>query len=47
MIKKAGEAKLLDGMSYGELMDDLNSAWRKVNGTIPARSDDDFWANIM
>lgn len=39
--------RLLDEMSYGELMDDLNSAWRKVDGTFPARSDDDFWVHTL
>ena len=47
MLRKAREAKLLEEMSYGELMDDLNSAWRKVTGITPARSDDDFWVHTL
>lgn len=47
MLRKARDAKLLDEMSYGELMDDLNSAWRKVDGALPARSDDDFWVHTL
>lgn len=34
-------------MSYGELMDDLNSTWRKVSGITPARSDDNFWVHTL
>ena len=41
------QAKLLEEMSYGELMDDLNSAWRKVAGTTPARSDGGFWVHTL
>lgn len=32
MTRKADEAGLLETMSYGDLMDDLSSAWRKVKG---------------
>lgn len=47
MLQKAREAKLLEKMSYGELMDDLNSAWRKVTGITPARSEDNFWVHTL
>lgn len=32
-------------MSYGELMDDLNSAWRKVDAQDTPASNDDGWVH--
>ena len=40
IIRKASDAKLLDKISYGELMDDLSSAWRKVD--VPTSAPDDI-----
>ena len=45
LIKKARNAELLSLMSYGELMDDLNSAWRKVDAPDTPASDDDGWVH--
>ena len=41
MTKKADETGLLDTMSYGELMDDLSSAWRGVKGESVKPKDND------
>ena len=52
IIRKASDAKLLDKISYGDLMDDLSSAWRKVDAPtlgpddIPT-SDDGYWVHTL
>ena len=47
IIRKATRAGLLEHMSYGELMDDLSSAWRRTDaGGIP-RSDDKYWVHTL
>lgn len=52
IIRKASDAKLLDKISYGELMDDLSSAWRKVDAPtlepddIPT-SNDSWWIRTL
>lgn len=43
LLGKARDSKLLKHLTYGELMDDLNSAWRKVDGPQEPASDDDCW----
>ena len=45
LIRKAREAELLKLMSYGDLMDDLNSAWRKVDAPEKPASDDNGWVH--
>ena len=45
LIKKAREAGLLNMMSYGDLMDDLNSSWRKVDSPEQPFSTDDGWVH--
>lgn len=45
LIKKAREANLLNVMSYGDLMDDLNSAWRKVDAPEEPATDDSGWVH--
>ena len=45
LIKKAREADLLSTMSYGDLMDDLNSAWRKVDAPEEPSTDDNGWVH--
>lgn len=45
LIKKAREADLLSAMSYGDLMDDLNSAWRKVDAPEEPATDDNGWVH--
>ena len=42
IIRKATRAGLLNKMSYGDLMDDLSSAWRKANAPQKPKTDDGF-----
>lgn len=49
IIRKAERAGLLKEMSYGDLMDDLSSAWRKTDAPVsvlPA-SDDSYWVHTL
>lgn len=46
ILKKAGEAGILDNMTYGDMMDSLSQAWRKTSaGTDMPESHDDKWLN--
>ena len=45
LIRKAREAELLKLMSYGDLMDDLNSAWRKVDAPEEPSTNDKGWVH--
>ena len=48
MTKKADEAGLLDTMSYGELMEDLSSAWRSIKGESEKPKDNDrHWVHTL
>ena len=48
MTKKADETGLLDTMSYGELMDDLSSAWRGVKGeSVKPKDNDNYWIHTL
>lgn len=47
MVRKASEAKLLDTMTYGDLMEDLSSAWRKSNSMGIPRSGDNKWVHTL
>jgi len=47
MVKKAGNASLLDKMSYGELMEDLASAWRNSDALGKPRSYDRKWVHTL
>lgn len=47
ILRKARTAGLLSKMSYSELMEDLSSAWRKVNGPVPPASDDGYWVHTL
>ncbi len=47
LIKKAREAGLLDEMSYGDLMDDLNSAWRMVDAPDAPETGDKYWVHTL
>lgn len=48
MTKKADGAGLLDTMSYGELMDDLSSAWRSAKGeSIKPKDNDRHWIHTL
>jgi hypothetical protein len=47
ILRKARTVGLLSGMSYGELMDDLSSAWRMKDAPEPASSDDGHWVHTL
>lgn len=47
MVRKAGDAGLLDKMTYGDLMEDLSSAWRSVAATGTPKSDDRYWVHTL
>lgn len=45
--RKAGKAGLLDKMSYGDLLDDLSSAWRTTDAPAKPKSDDGYWVHTL
>jgi len=45
LLRKAADASLLDNSTFGDLMDDLSSAWRKVDDSETVRSDDGQWVH--
>ena len=47
MIRKARETGLLKEMSYGDLLDDLNSAWRKTDAGENPVSYDRYWVHTL
>ena len=47
IIRKATKAGLLKQMSYGELMDDLASAWRRADAPQNPKSDDEYWVHTL
>jgi transposase len=47
IIRKARIEGLLKKMTYGELMDDLSSAWRMVDAPTPPKSDDGYWVHTL
>jgi hypothetical protein len=47
IIRKACFAGLLKKITYGELMDDLSSAWRMVDAPTPPKSDDGYWVHTL
>jgi len=47
IIRKARDVELLSGMSYGDLMDDLSSAWRMKDAKEPPSSDDGGWVHTL
>jgi hypothetical protein len=47
MVRKAGDAGLLDTMTYGDLMEDLSSAWRSVDATGTPKSNDKYWVHTL
>lgn len=47
IIRKATKAGLLNKMSYGDLMDDLSSAWRKANAPQKPKTDDGCWVHTL
>lgn len=47
ILKKARVAGLLEKMSYGELMEDLSSAWRRSDAPEDAKSNDGYWVHTL
>ena len=47
IIRKARTAGLFDHMSYGELMDDLSSAWRRTDAPEEPATDDGYWVHTL
>lgn len=47
MIRKAGESGVLKDVSYGDLMEDLLSAWRLVDAPLNPASDDGGWIHTL
>ena len=47
IVKKAEQAGLLNKMSYGDLMDDLSSAWRKTDAPNDPATDDGYWVHTL
>jgi hypothetical protein len=47
IIRKARTAGLLEKMSYGDLMDDLSSAWRRVDAPKNPVSNDGYWIHTL
>jgi hypothetical protein len=47
IIRRARLVGLLKHMTYGELMDDLSSAWRMTHATVPPKSDDGYWVHTL
>ena len=47
LIKKAREAGLLNEMSYGDLIDDLNTAWRMVDAPVVPETGDKYWVHTL
>lgn len=47
IVRKATQTGLLSKMTYSELMDDLSSAWRKVDAPSEASTDDGYWVHTL
>ena len=47
MLRKAREAGLLEKLSFGDLMEDLSSAWRMVNADGVPATDDCYWVHTL
>lgn len=47
IIRKARQCGLLEKVSYGDLMDDLSSAWRRTDAPPEPRSDDGYWVHTL
>jgi len=47
MLAKAKDCGLLKEMSYGELMEDLNEVWRKIDAPEYPRTDDGGWVHTL
>lgn len=47
MLKQARKTNLLEDMTYGELMEDLSSAWRMADAPENAASNDGKWVHTL
>lgn len=47
MLQKAQKAQLFEQNSWSDLMDDLSSAWRRLDGSEPPQSDDSAWVHTI
>lgn len=47
IIRKATQAGLLEKMSYGDLMDDLSSAWRRTDAPSSPVTNDGYWVHTL
>jgi len=47
LLKKARDTKLLDQMTYGDLMEDLSSAWRMIDAPETPATDDGKWVHTL
>ena len=47
LVKKAREAQLLEKMSYGDLMDDLSTAWRMKDAPGEPSTGDKYWVHTL
>ena len=47
MLTKARDCGLLKEMTYGDLMEDLSEAWRKVDAPEAPRTDDGGWVHTL
>ena len=47
MVRKASDARLLDKMTYGDLLEDLSSAWRQSGSTEKPKSNDSKWVHTL
>lgn len=47
IIRKARQCGLLEKTSYGDLMDDLSSAWRRTDAPPEPRSNDGYWVHTL
>lgn len=47
IIRKAENAGLFENMSYDDLMDDLMSAWRRIDAPADTATDDGYWVHTL
>ena len=47
ILRKLEQTDLLKEMSYGDLMDDLSSAWRRTDGPEAPKSSDGAWVHTI
>ncbi len=47
LLRRARESGLMDYMSYGDLMEDLGTAWRRTDAPETAATDDGYWVHTL